>query len=446
MRRKISRNALGLALFGAVASALLTPWNSNGVSPARAATTTSSTHTLTPGLTLTTIRYPTDPQEVRLLTVTPAIGPRVDIAQASPTFGERVTTSILAQEIGAIAAVNGDFKTSYEAPLHATMIDGEMWTSGFGGSAFAMTSDGRRAWIGRPKLVSTLRPIHVNNEFQPIDVATWNAHLPQGGEVGVYTPRGGSDLPPPGVSSPSSSDPYWCEALLTPVVGSDPSWTSDAKSSIGRRYKVTAQPQPCPQTRLGLGSDPGNVVIASRASFDGGRAILRLSPGDIVKLSWGFRGWPGAIDVVGGSPPLVDDGQNVGPPNYSGAPHILYYNPRTAVGITSGCGDTLASTACNVLILTDDGRQTDTGWSKGWQMPALADELIKHGAVDAMNFDGGGSTTMWTLERNAAFCQTNSSPTGCLVNRPSYSTGEREVIQAFVVLPGDDPGTPASLR
>ena len=122
---------------------------------------------------------------------------------------------------------------------------------------------------------------------------------------------------------------------------------------------------------------------------------MRLTPGDIVDLSWGFQGWPGAIDVIGGSPMLVDAGQNVGPPYYPDAPHVLYYNPRTAVGITAGCSDKLSSTVCKVLILTDDGRQTDSDWSKGWQMPQLANELIKRGAVDAMNFDGGGSTTMW---------------------------------------------------
>jgi len=209
---------------------------------------------------------------------------------------------------------------------------------------------------------------------------------------------------------------------------------------------VVSQPEPCPKTPLAIGPDPENVVIASRAAFDGGRAIMRLTVGDIVRLSWGFRGWPGAIDVQGGSPMLVDDGVNVGPPYYSGAPHVLYYNPRTALGITSGCTDTQSSTACDVLILTNDGRQTDTDWSRGWKMPALADEMIKQGSVFAMNLDGGGSTTMWVAQRSTAYCQTNTSPSGCLVNRPSYSTGERTVIQAFMVLPGDDPGTPASLR
>jgi hypothetical protein len=230
------------------------------------------------------------------------------------------------------------------------------------------------------------------------------------------------------------------------VTGSVPEWTNADKVSITRRYQVVAQPEPCPKTPLAIGSDPSSVVVASRAAFDGGRAIMRLAPGDVVRLSWGFHGWPGAIDVLGGNPMLVDDGANVGPPYYSGAPHVLYYNPRTAVGITSGCTDQQSSTACDVLILTNDGRQSDDSWSRGWKMPALADEMIQRGSVYAMNLDGGGSTTMWALDRSSSYCQANTSPTGCLVNRPAYSSPERSVIQAFVVLPGDDPGTPASLR
>lgn len=45
------------------------------------------------------------------------------------------------------------------------------------------------------------------------------------------------------------------------------------------------------------------------------------------------------------------------------------------------------------------------------------------GAVQAMNFDGGGSTTMATAG-------------GVLVNRPSDAAGERSVGDGILLLPG----------
>ena len=58
-------------------------------------------------------------------------------------------------------------------------------------------------------------------------------------------------------------------------------------------------------------------------------------------------------------------------------------NPRTALGSTSDG---------TVLLLTVDGR-TDAG--DGLTTPALADLMLDLGATDAVNLDGGGSTTMW---------------------------------------------------
>jgi exopolysaccharide biosynthesis protein len=49
----------------------------------------------------------------------------------------------------------------------------------------------------------------------------------------------------------------------------------------------------------------------------------------------------------------------------------------------------------------------------------LADLLIEFGAIEAINLDGGGSTTM--VVRNS------------LVNRPSDASGERPVSDAILV-------------
>jgi hypothetical protein len=69
-----------------------------------------------------------------------------------------------------------------------------------------------------------------------------------------------------------------------------------------------------------------------------------------------------------------------------------------------------------------DGRQP--GVSVGMSLFMLSDLLLELGAIDAMNLDGGGSTTMVIQNK--------------LVNKPSDQTGERPVSDAILVFPRDN--------
>ena len=69
------------------------------------------------------------------------------------------------------------------------------------------------------------------------------------------------------------------------------------------------------------------------------------------------------------------------------------------------------------LMMTVDGRQP--GVSVGMSLKELAEYLFSLGAVDAMNLDGGGSTTMFL--------------DGKVVNKPSDPNGERKIGDAIVV-------------
>lgn len=64
--------------------------------------------------------------------------------------------------------------------------------------------------------------------------------------------------------------------------------------------------------------------------------------------------------------------------------------PRTAVGIKADG---------NIIFYTLDGRQS--GYSYGAQLKTLAKRMVELGCVDALNLDGGGSTTIsaWFPER-----------------------------------------------
>ena len=84
-------------------------------------------------------------------------------------------------------------------------------------------------------------------------------------------------------------------------------------------------------------------------------------------------------------------------------------NPRSAAGISKD-GSTL------YLVTVDGRRPTDAGMT----LTELAKVMMQLGAHEAMNFDGGGSTTM-VID-------------GSVVNSPSDATGEREVGNALALI------------
>jgi hypothetical protein len=114
--------------------------------------------------------------------------------------------------------------------------------------------------------------------------------------------------------------------------------------------------------------------------------------------------------VVGGGPRLVRAGRPVAAGPEAGGPGFTETrHPRTAVGVRADG---------RVLLVTVDGRQPER--SVGMTIAELASLLLELGAVEAVNMDGGGSTTMVAGGR--------------VVNSPSDLTGERPVGDALLVL------------
>ena len=412
------------------------------ITPAVAGSRIESSFRVGTGLSLKTVRHPDAPQEIRVLTLAP--GPSVpDIAPATSQYPMWGLTSSMSANSGAIAGVNGDFGTGLGQPKHTLMIDGELWTTGqSGGNAIGWSTRGKIAYIGHPQLKIAGHDVtHLSDFF----ISGWNARSPQLGMIAGYTTRGGNVTRPPGTMDPSGSDPQWCAARLVPTRQIE--WQSPSRTSLVRRYRVEVQPQPCPKTPLGFGSNPsGAVVLAVKASSMQAGKITGLAVNDAVKLSWTLQGWPGVTDVMGAQQMLVKKGANVAQAYNPGDDHIFNYNPRTAMGISKGCSDTVRTTNCRMFLVTVDGRQTSTNWSMGVRLPALAGELLRAGAWKGVNVDGGGSTTMWVKRRDSRYCESTPNVGGCLANRPSQSGGERATRTAIVVLPTTDTGTPKQIR
>lgn len=109
------------------------------------------------------------------------------------------------------------------------------------------------------------------------------------------------------------------------------------------------------------------------------------------------------VDAVSFDPFLVVDGK----------PTTIYgdggwgINPRTAIGQRADGA---------ILLLVIDGRQVS---SVGVTIKELQNIMIKYGAVNAANLDGGASTVMYYE--------------GKLINKPCSSAGERFLPSAFIV-------------
>ncbi len=115
-------------------------------------------------------------------------------------------------------------------------------------------------------------------------------------------------------------------------------------------------------------------------------------------------------DIVSGVPQLLRDGKIdiTWEQEKSSKAFVETRHPRTAVAkMKDG----------KFLMITVDGRQP--GVSVGMNLNELAEYLLSLGAVDAMNLDGGGSTTMFL--------------DGKVVNTPSDKEGERKVSDAILV-------------
>jgi hypothetical protein len=128
--------------------------------------------------------------------------------------------------------------------------------------------------------------------------------------------------------------------------------------------------------------------------------------GNQLKLSSGLFG-------VAGRYQLTKAGRIVVP---TGSSNFFARNPRTLAGRTVDG---------TIVLATIDGRQTTSVGASLAETATVAQAL---GMVDAVNLDGGGSTTM--------------SLHGALVNQPSGSSGERAVGDALVYI--DSPLTDGS--
>lgn len=348
------------------------------------------TRRIAPGLLFTRVVERRLPRRTFILKVDPSRPLTVDVTLAESALPARRETSLTAKANEALAATNGDFGVQAGRPVHVFAQDGDLvQSSGAGGPLFGLSRDEHDAFAGIPRLQITVTNV---DSGQTLALDRWNRGRPDPGEIVAHSPLGGTlELPPP----------HMCSVRLLPQGPPTP----DGEGGVIRDYVVDAAT--CAAESM---QRNGGIVLSAAPATDEATQLLALTPATRMRVRWAL-GWDGVFDVIGGGPILVQDNQIVTGPCSSA---FCRRNPRTAIGWTS---------SGRVLLVVIDGRQPR--WSVGASLGELARLMRDLGAVQAMNLDGGGSSTMWV--------------DGEVVNRPSDGM-ERKVSTAMLVLPGEDPG------
>lgn len=281
-----------------------------------------------------------------------------------------------------IAGINGDFyDMSSGVPLGYFMGSGKILTSPPSDwYAFGIKEDGTTIYGPSPKLTRTLEIDGQKTDLTSINRTRGNNDLV------LYTPD---------FYGTTMTNDLGDEVVLDVVKG-------EVKSGETLELKVADVHKDKGSTQTAQ----GQVILSASGSQ---RAVLAgLKAGDTASVSFSLEpAWSGVTMAIGGSALLVKDG--AAQPNSDPAAH-----PRTAIG-TKADG--------SVVMLEIDGRQP--GLSEGVTLAELGQIMEEMGVVNAINLDGGGSSTF--------IARMPGDTSRTLLNSPSDG-GERKTANGLLLV------------
>ena len=168
---------------------------------------------------------------------------------------------------------------------------------------------------------------------------------------------------------------------------------------VGEEFETTVKSRVQQSESLPIGENEMILVINTDGGWDYHMGLINsLEEGDSIKVSCtatGSEEWKDVTEAIASvGETLVENGE-VMTEFKSGAA------PRTAVGITADG---------KVVFYAIDGRQK--GHSYGLQLKSLAKRMAELGCVEAINLDGGGSTSISGVYPGADEIAVLNSPSG----------------------------------
>jgi exopolysaccharide biosynthesis protein len=283
-----------------------------------------------------------------------------------------------------IGGVNGDYFSSNGSPTDLTVTNGELVTTNTTAASdrtiFGVAQDGK-AMIGNPDIALS---VAVNSQTPyPIDSVNKRRNS---NYLVLYTPY---------FSGTTMTNELGTEVVLTNIQG---------QLNGNNTVKATVK-----EVIVGKGNAPlqdGELVLSGHGF--GSNYLKTLTVGDNVNinLTYSDPSWNMINQAIGGRYHLVKNGQ-AQTFNISGA------HPRTSIGVKKDG---------SVFVIVIDGRQED---SSGVTLTEIAKVMKDLGAVEAMTFDGGGSSTM--VVRQPGELETT------VINSPSDGK-ERSVANSFLIV------------
>ncbi len=359
-----------------------------------------------PGVEWTSIVRAAGPVRINVLELDPAV---VHGVLSNGRIARRERVSAMGRRVGAVAGVNGGYFAPSGDPVGALAIDGALLSE---------PVDRRSALVvGTEKAtVAPLRftgSVTINGVTRLIDgLERTRGLIPACGGRGGDVP---TSRPNAALTCTDASE----LVLLSPSYGARPPREGGVEAVL--REGVVAKVR-----GPGTGPVPRDGLLLT-GTGDAARFLRNAAlPRSRADVALGLRAAGRRLDlaqqrlVVGGGPRLLRAGrvavsaklEGFAPPQAPAfyGTFVAARQPRTLAGVRADG---------TILLVTVDGRRP--GWSVGMTLPEAARLMRSLGARDALNLDGGGSSTMTVR--------------GEVVSRPSDRGGERPVSDGVYALP-----------
>lgn len=381
---------------------------------------TVSVRSVGPGMTHYLIIAPAVPWNINVLKVdlkNPYLS--VETVKANDRLaGREIISSMAARKSSlgheAIGAINGDFYSGDGSPTNIQISRGEILLRPVSRPALGFSAD------NTPMIDVVSMSISVLVEDTVVTVQGVNTTRQTDQLILFNSYRG----------TTTGTNEFGTEAMIRPVF----SWISnDSVVCVVESVQV----------RVGNMTIPKGWAVLSGHGVSESNIMSRVQPGDTVRLYQNIApGLKKLKEMIGGSERIIHNGTNVGawPERH----------PRTAVAFSQD--------STTLFLVTVDGRQA---FSAGMTLTEMGEFLLDLGIYQAINLDGGGSTTMVIRDSvmnspsdggqravSNGLLVISSAPTGQL-DKVSISPKNTRIFRGstkrFVAFGNDQYGNPVSL-
>ena len=269
----------------------------------------------------------------------------------------KMAQSNTTDEVQYFAGVNADF-FGYSKPIGSTVINNEIWYANNNGwTGWGIDAD-KKTLLGNSTFSGTVTTSNGTTH----NITSVNNARNENNLV-IYTSKYGAN---------SGTNDYGYEVIITPTEGT---------LRFGSMEMTVAE---TPHVKGSTSIPAGSYILSGHGTA--ATFVASLTQGEKITINTQMKLGDNTIvptQLAGGQPMILSGGQVLS--TESALDHLTALNPRTAVGYDA--------TGTKLVLLVVDGRSSA---SQGCVSKVLADIMREVGCTEAMNFDGGGSSALYT--------------------------------------------------